>query len=411
MFILSGTLFAEVPRPRVDAPYVLLMNAENGKVLYDKKGYDKIYPASTTKVATALYLVTHFSHCFDDQVLCEGDILKYVTHEQKKESGYTLPSYWLQKDGTRIWIYQGEVLPFRMLMYAMMLISANDAANALANHVAKDVPTFVENVNAFVKSIGCNRTHFTNPHGFDHPEHYSTPYDMALIASAAVKNPVMRDIMITEEYERTKTRYQPAYIFKQSNRLVRSGKYYYPFAFGLKTGNSENGLCNLLAAATNGNRTLVAAIHKAANMNQCYRDAITLFDAFFGEMPVTRLLFSAEDTVLKTAIKEAKMPLSAILKQDVTVSYYPSEEPAIKTEVMWYKLSLPIKKGDKVGELVVRSGHNVLLHSAIYAKEAVKKKLSVKCYNVLTSYKTWLLIVMVIVIRLFLRRSATHETV
>lgn len=393
LFLASQLFAAGTIKPNIHSRYALLMDIDNGRVLYHKNGYDKIYPASTTKVATALYLVTHFADRFDDEVEIGGDILKYVTHSYKREMNYELPPYWLQPDGIDLGIKKGERLPFRMLIHAALMISANDAANALASHIGKDIPTFMEGMNAFLKSIGCENTHFNNPHGLHHPNHYSTPYDMAVIGRRAAEQPLLREIVLTDEYERTGTKFQKAFTFRQTNKLLKEGPFYYPYAFGLKTGHTTPGQYNLVATATNGQRNLVVALHKADKISQCYRDAITLFDSYFAEEPVERLLFSREDTVFRTLLEGIKEPIKGVLGDDVSISYYPSEEPILKTQILWYKLHYPIHKGAKIGELIVKDEERMLLEVPVFASETIHRPL----FSRFTDY-LWLLLVGILLI-------------
>jgi D-alanyl-D-alanine carboxypeptidase (penicillin-binding protein 5/6) len=375
LFFASQLFAAGTIKPNIHARYALLMNIDNGRVLYNKNGYEKIYPASTTKLATGLYLATHFSDRFDDQVEISADILKYATHTYKREMNYDLPPHWLQPDGIDLGIKKGEILPFRMLIHAAMMISANDAANALANHIGEDIPTFMEGLNQFLKSIGCENTYFNNPHGLHHPRHYSTPYDMAIIGRMVAKNPILREIVLTDEYERTPSKLQKGFTFRQTNRLLREGPFYYPYAFGLKTGHTTPAQYNLVAAATNGQRNLVVALHKADKITYCYRDAITLFDSYFAEEPVQRLLFSAEDTVFRTLLDGIKEPVKGILNSDVSISYYPSEEPELKTEIVWHKIHYPVHKGTKIGELLVRDEDHLLAEASVFASESIYRPL------------------------------------
>ncbi|MBM3200958.1 MAG: D-alanyl-D-alanine carboxypeptidase [Chlamydiae bacterium] len=383
LLLLPSLMFAKttangpnfVAKPNLHSRYALLMDIDNGKVLYHKNGYERIFPASTTKIATVLYVITKYEEHLDDIVEVPLEILKMVTHDYKREQNYQLPPHLLQVDGTNLGIRKGEKLPLRLLVYACMMVSANDAANALAFHLEKDIPKFMEGLNAFLHSIGCKNTHFNNPHGLHHPDHYSTPYDMALLGKKASENRLFREIVLTEEYERTGTRQQKAFTIRQTNRLLKEGPYYYPFAFGLKTGHTDPALYNLVAAATNGQRNLVLALHKSDKISGCYRDAINLFDAFFAEEMHNRLLFGKDDVLFRTAV--GKQPLKAFLQEDVVISYYLSEEPGLKTEVVWNLLYLPIKKGQLVGKLrVFDDDQRILVDAPLFSADAIAKPFS-----------------------------------
>lgn len=173
----------------VQAESALLINAETGRVLFEKNANVPQYPASITKIATALFALKLKGQALEEKVSASADSVASVTEEAKRRSNYTLPSWWLVPGTAHAGIKKGEILSFKELLYAMMITSAGDAANVIAEHAGGEIPVFIKGMNEYVSGLGCRDTHFENPHGLFHPEQKTTAHDMALIMREALKEP------------------------------------------------------------------------------------------------------------------------------------------------------------------------------------------------------------------------------
>src|SRR5690606_27597099 len=120
-----------------------------------------------------------------------------------------VPSYWLESDGTMMHLKVGEMVTLDALLHGMMLVSGNDAANVVAEHIEGSVPQFMDSLNEYLQSIGCKNTKYSNPHGLTHHEHWSTAYDLAVMTRKALKIPKFREIVSTLVYTKPKTNKQP----------------------------------------------------------------------------------------------------------------------------------------------------------------------------------------------------------
>lgn len=366
---------AEPLKVRVSAKSAILMNAETGAILYEKNAHEPRYPASITKIATLLYAIRQNGGALEGLVACPYHCLKRISSTVKEAHGYRDPAYWLEPDGTHFWIKQGEKIPFRDLLYGMMLVSGNDASNYIAHHVGGSIPKFMTAMNDYLKKIGCNETCFKNPHGLHHPKHITTAYDMALITREALKENLVRKIVSTTEYERSETNLQKPMKIRHSNQLLHPGKFFYHRAIGIKTGYTSKARHNLVCAAKERKRTLIAALLGAEDSSQNYRDAIRLFETAFNEEEVERLLFKRDENIFMREVKKAKRPLRASLLEDVSIRYFPSEEPKIRIELNWEELSLPIKEGSWVGEMhILDENYRILEKAPLYAKNDVQMK-------------------------------------
>ena len=369
--VLFGILCSFSPiKVDVTAQSAILMNAETGAVLFEKSAHTPMYPASTTKVFTAVYALQKKGQALDEMVTASHNAVACV-HPQVRRSSH--PAYRLEFGGTHMGIKAGEILPFRTLIYGLMLDSGNDAANVIAEHVSGDIPKFLEELNQFIKEKGCNETTLFTPHGLPHQDHKTTAYDLAILAKEALQIPFLREVMKTRESMRPETNKQPQSILRQHNALVRPGKFFYPKAIGLKTGYTIGAGYTLVAAAEDQERKLIAVVLGCEKIENRYRDAIALFEAGFHEKKASRTLFSKGFDVFTKSVEGGKAPLKAYLSQNLILEYFPSEEPVFKTAIIWQLSPLPIAADQQVGEMQILSSNGKVLNAApLFASKAVE---------------------------------------
>ena len=228
-----------------DAPHALaedhlygqaavVMDADTGEVLFGKNARERMYPASTTKIMTLLLALE-----------TGWDLDTLVTIPPEAEN---IPS-----DSSVVPVYSGETMTFRDLLYGMMMRSGNDAANAVAVLVGGSVPGFVERMNARAAELGCENTHFANPHGYHDENHYTTAQDMAVIARAGMQIDAFREIVSTYAYTLNISSRGEIPITNGNAMLNPTGSYYDPDSIGIKTGyHSHAGYCHVGAASRDG---------------------------------------------------------------------------------------------------------------------------------------------------------------
>ena len=372
--VIPCFLSAEKLRVDVSAPSAILINAETGAVLFEKGAHQPSYPASITKIATALYALEKKGEQLHAQAVASHDCVATVAPAIRQSPHYNHPPYRLEVGGSHIGIQVGEVLSLKTLLYGLLLSSGNDAANVIAEHVSGSVAQFVQELDEFLQSRGVNETRFLNPHGLHHPHHVTTAYDMAKITQLAFKHPQFREIVKTIRHERPKTNKQNASYLLQSNRLLKLGAYYYPKAIGVKTGYTSKAGHTLVAAASHEGRSLIAVLLGCESMEARYKDAIRLFDAAFNEKPVYRTLFSKEFDHFFRRIRGGKSSIEGALVKDLEFAFYLSEEPKIKSELKWLPVKLPVAEGDRVGSLIIKDERdNILREEPLFAVHSVNK--------------------------------------
>ena len=221
----------------------ILIEKTTGEILYEKNAYDKKYPASTTKILTAILAIENCD--LQEKAIAS----EYAVNSVK--SGYTIAD-----------IQVGESFTVQELLEVMMLQSANEAATILAEHVSGSIENFTRLMNQKAKEIGCQNTHFVNANGAHDENHYSTAYDMAQIASYCMKNETFKNISTKMECSLpTSEIWQEERIFKNTNSLMNpNSRYYYPYCTGLKTGFTTPAKNCLIATSNKDGFELISVI-------------------------------------------------------------------------------------------------------------------------------------------------------
>ena len=236
----------------LSAHSAILMCAETGEVLYEKNGNEPLGMASTTKLMTALVVTEHTS----------PQRVVYV------------PSAGVGIEGSSVYLSEGECLTVEELLYALLLSSANDAAVTLALTVSPTVEDFCALMNEKAESLGLTKTHFVNPHGLHHEEHYTTARELGIIASAVLEVPLLRRIVATKKATISHDGKADQRLLVNHNRLLSS----YPGAIGMKTGFTKKTGRTLVSAAERDDLTLIAV---TLNAPDDWKDHKALLDYGF----------------------------------------------------------------------------------------------------------------------------------
>ena len=227
----------------------VLVDANYDEILYEKNAYDKAYPASMTKVMTALLTL----EALEAGTITESTMVTVSDYAARKDF----------PDESTANLKSGEQMSVNDLLYCLMLPSANDAAKALAEHLGGNVDNFAQMMNDRAAQLGCENTHFVNPHGLHHADHYTTAYDMALMFMEAMEHELFLELISTASYTTAPTNISKERFFFNTNGLI-SNLYYsrhtYDKCIGGKTGSTdEAGRC-LVAAAEDGDKLMVSVI-------------------------------------------------------------------------------------------------------------------------------------------------------
>ena len=253
LFLLSSISFSYAAPPEITADAALVMDAKSGKILYEKNGNKREYPASMTKMMTCIL------------ALEKGDPYHMVTISANAANVESTA------------LYGGEWIRLGDLTYQMMLISDNGAATAIAEAIGGNVNHFANMMNEKAKSIGCTGTHFVNANGMPDENHYSTAEDMAKIAQYGLKNKKFRDIVSTQAKQVHYERPGKNLYCENTNELL----YTYPGCIGVKTGYTRAAQGCLTAAATRDNKTLIVVVMHSKDFDTRFSEAAALLDYGF----------------------------------------------------------------------------------------------------------------------------------
>ncbi|QZA58293.1 D-alanyl-D-alanine carboxypeptidase family protein [Candidatus Rhabdochlamydia porcellionis] len=371
----------------ISAKAAILMNAETGAVLYEKNAYLPLYPASITKIITALYALEKKGDQLDQMVKISKEAVNSVSPQVRRDKLGAHPPYRLEFGGSLMGLKAAELVSAKTLFYGLMLSSGNDAANALAEWVSGSIPQFMQELNEYVKFLGCNQTTLTTPHGLTHANHKTTAYDMGLLTKKALEQPFFCKVVKTINYLKPASNKQSQVELFQHNSLLKPGKFYYPKATGVKTGYTASSGYTIAAAAADQNRKMIVVLMGCDKLEQRYRDTIALFEAGFNEPKIKRTLFSKNFDIFSIMQKKSKSPIKVILNEDVVIDYYASEEPLIKPELEWEPIIFPIQPGQRLATLSLYDQNSQIL--AVYPLYAIEKVHSTFYYQVLDKYLSW----------------------
>lgn len=387
VLLLPLALFAAPLKLELFSEAAILINAETGIVLFEKNAHRPVFPASITKIATALYVLEKKADALGEMATATQECLSMASMQSR-----ILRPWLLEAGGTAMGLRVGEVVEVKQLLYGLLLSSGNDAANVLANHLSGSVEKFMGDLNQFLREKGIKGTNFTNPHGLHHPDHQTTAYDMAQITRLALKYPLFCEIVKTVRFTRPPSNKQKSYDLVQGNKLLKKGKYYYPRAIGVKTGHIEKAGFTLSAAAEHEGRTLIAILLGCKTFDERYRDAIKLFDTAFKEKRESRTFFTKEHDHFWLDLKRGKNRLEAALDEDLTLAYYPAEELDVKTQLKWDFVRLPIHAGQLVGRLELVTDDGTCIKSQpLFAVRGVEIRSWAAFIDICTAYKVALI--------------------
>lgn len=317
----------------------LLMDLNTGKVLYEKNIDQKMYPASTTKVMTAILVLENCN--LDDVAIVSKNAATSIT------GGYVTAN--LKVD---------EELTIEQLLYVLMVGSSNDAAIVLAEHVSGSTENFAVLMNEKAKEIGCLSTNFVNPNGMHDENHYTTAHDLALIARYAMKNETFKELASTRVYRLPATnKYsRDDRLFSTTNDLInKNSSFYYKDATGVKTGfTTPAGNC-LIASASKNNLNLLTVVLGAESSDNRYIDTKALFDYGFETYSMKQIISSGgvvHTVTVKNGSSDTKN-LDAVVSEDINALIKKEDESSVILPEITLnnKLKAPIQKGEIIGSV------------------------------------------------------------
>lgn len=333
LFVLCAALCVPVRALEVSAPSAILMEKETGTVLYAKDEHTAREPASVTKVMTLLLTM----EAIDSGALSYDD---YVTGSAHASS----------MGGSQIWLKEGEQMTVRDLLKAVCVVSGNDAAVALGEHLAGSEDAFVEKMNARAAELGMNDTHFVNACGLPAEGHVSSAHDIALMSRELIlHHPDIRQFTtIWMDSLR-----DGASMLVNTNKLIR----FYDGATGLKTGSTSSAGYNVSATAERGGMELIAVVMKGKTSDERFADARALLDYGFATYTLVTITPDEALTPLPVTLG-ARSEVQPVLTGENTLLLEKTAASGLQKEVsLPESVPAPVNEGDRLGELRVTNAN------------------------------------------------------
>ncbi len=350
----------------------IVMDAATGRVLFEKDADRKMYPASTTKIMTAL-LALEYGH-LDEIVTVSKQITK------------------IPKDSSVVPLKAGEKLSLLDLLYGLMLHSGNDAAVTIAAHVSGSVEKFVARMNERAAELGCQDTHFKNPHGYMQEGHYATARDLALIAREAIKLEAFRKIVSTGSYTLPAiSKNKKRKLVSTDEMILQSSSSFYPYEIGIKTGShSKAGHCFVGAAEKDG-VTLITVTLKSTDKGKWtdtkrlseygfsqYRAYV--FDELYEAAPLTIAIENADEADPDGGQMRVELAPGGSI-DDYRAACLPDELEGIAAALMnrasvrySRELAAPVRAGEVLGSISIPSEDGGELTGTLIASRDVAER-------------------------------------
>ena len=335
-----------------NAKSAILLEANTGKILYEKNSHEKLAPASMTKIMSMLLII----EAIEKGQLSWNEII--TVSERASSMG-----------GSQILLETGEQMSVEDLFKGVAVASGNDAVVALSEAVAGTVEDFVNMMNEKVKELGLTDTNFKNPHGLDDANHYSSAYDMAFIARELVKHEkVLEYTGIYEDYLRKGT--DREFWLTNTNKLTR----FKAGVDGLKTGyTSEAGYC-LTATMKKDNMRLISTIMGEESSTVRNSEISALLDYGYAKYKMVEII-NQSTVVSNEEVEKGKQKYVEVIPKEssVIVTEKTNKIGEISYDVEIDKIVSPIKVGDTVGKLIIKSDNEVIDEVELTVKEDIAK--------------------------------------
>ena len=362
---------AAVADPDIQAKAALLVDVNTDSVVYAKNEHQELYPASLTKIMTALLVL--------DAV--EAGTLQLDQEITASSSAFT----GLAADGSNAGIKTGEILTVEQLLYCMMVVSANEACNILAEAVAGSVPAFVDAMNQRAQSLGCKNTHFANTNGLHDPQHYTSAWDMYLITKAAMEYDLFVTISDTANVVIPATNMSKERNYWTTNHLLSTWRvigYLNKEAVGIKTGSTdEAGYC-LVSSAARGSMHCVSVILGAERVEEngrgnirSFSETTRLFNYGFENFSYQTILEPSTEVTREIAVTLSKVDHVTVAPNEEVEVLFPNDlKPGDLQRRIHVEepVEAPIQQGQKLGTMDLYHGDTVYATVDLLALHSVE---------------------------------------
>lgn len=362
LFVFSPTVTLADTALELNAPSAILMEASTGQILYEKNSHEKLPPASVTKVMTMLLV----AEAIDSDKIKLDDMV-------------TCSEYAASMGGSQVYLEPGEQMSVRDMLKAVAVASGNDAACALAEHIAGSNEGFIALMNERAAQLGMKNTNFINSNGLDDPNHYTSAYDIALMSKELINHPLIfefttiwMDSLRGGEFGLVNT-----------NKLIR----FYEGATGLKTGSTGLAKYCLSATAKRNNMGLIAVVMAAPTSQKRFADASKLLDYGFANYAIANSLVTPEELTPIKVQKGMTDTVETTIDDKYNLLVSKAKLSKIEKKMTFAEnVSAPIKAGEKLGEVEFFIDGEKIGATDIIAKTDVGKINAVQMFVKMTKH-------------------------
>jgi len=327
----------------------VVMDAKNGNLLYEKNGTKRFYPASCTKLLTALVALEN----------CK-DLSKTITVSHEAVYG-------IDPESSHIALEEGEQLTMEQALYGLLLASANDAAVAIAEDVGGSIEGFATMMNAKAKELGLENSHFMNPHGLYNSQHYTCAKDLAKIMNADLDNPKFVKIFSTLKYTIPKTNKEKKRILYNNHRMIKYKYAYHPAVVGGKSGYITKSGFNLVTYGEKNNMDLIVVAMKGITATDMCTDTAKLLNHYLDNYQTISVNPTTKDINLSC---KRNVPVKTSGAFDIIIPKTANIDDVSFEEIPNTGLSLPITKETIIGKINAICNHKIVGTTELYNTEA-----------------------------------------
>ncbi|WP_053957365.1 D-alanyl-D-alanine carboxypeptidase family protein [Inediibacterium massiliense] len=355
LILNNGLFISKAEEFHVDAKSAILIDAGSGKVIYEKNSHDKLPPASVTKIMTMLLAM---------EAIDQGKIsLKdQVTISERASS----------MGGSQLYLEPGESKSVDQLLKGIAVASANDACIGLAEYISGTEETFVQKMNKRAKELGMNDTQFMNTNGLPQEGHYTSAYDISIMSRELLKYPKIHEyltIWMSTMKVGLPNKKETNLQLTNTNKLIRT----YPGANGIKTGFTSDAKYCLSGSATKNGLTLIAVVLGCETSSIRFEEAKKLLNygfASYSSVSIAKKNQIMDEVKVEKGNKEKVMVMT---KESVNTLVKKGEENKVQKEIIVPKsIKAPVKKNQKIGEIILTKDGTEIGRVDLVAKEEIK---------------------------------------
>ncbi len=371
----------------------ILMDFKTGTILYSKNSNEKMYPASTTKILTAIIALEECN--LDDMVTVSKSAISVIP------PGYSSAN-----------LLESEQISVKDLVTVFLVHSANDAGYVLAEHISGSIDEFANLMNKKATEIGCKDTHFTNPSGIHDENHYTTSYDLSLIARYCMLNKNFRNIVSQKSCTINRTNKSDVRTYKNTNDLINpSSKYYLEECVGIKTGYTSQAKNCLISACSKNNLALICVVLGSNQMSNGessrYEDSINLFKYGYSNYSVKT--FANKDDIIKNievknGTKETRN-LDLILEDSISGLLKNGENIPDASITLNDNISAPIAKGTVLGTISYNIDNMQYTKNLIASHDVNKDNFTLLILELLLGIILFVILITIIILRFKKKRT------